>query len=113
MKPDPESPLHSVPSQSKTATLGLQSRTSRSNSSAVHLGISICAVVNSPQPLAKISLTLFSTSRPDNAREDRVNHSVGKCALGSTRPGAGLQLNSVNDVDSLANEVRQCAGSCL
>jgi hypothetical protein len=42
MKPEPESPLHSVPSQSKTATLGFKSRTSRSNSEAVQRGICIC-----------------------------------------------------------------------
>ena len=46
MKPYPESPLHSVPSQSNTATRGWISRTCFSNSFADHLGTSICAGVN-------------------------------------------------------------------
>ncbi len=70
IKPKPESPLHRVPSQSKTATLGLLSRTSLSKSWAAHLGISICVGVKRSSILAEKFVSSYSpSSRGEIARE--------------------------------------------
>src|ERR1035437_4109573 len=79
MKPLPASPPHSVPSQSKTATLGLQSRTSRSNSCVVHRGISICVRANrSSYRARKIRLNLLSFKSRDFAREGLMKRLNGQ-----------------------------------